>query len=243
VRTDFEATGPNLFVIDDIFWANREQSEDLARALLGSRARKNWMLVQSRTDLVARNPELLELWRPLGKNFDIFFGFESPIETRLDSLNKGSDVAETVNAIKTARALGYGVTGNFIIDPDFTEEDFAGLWKFLDENQLYRVGFTILTPLPGTYYFEQMKDKLSVLDWNQYDLHHLLWPSRLPIERFFELYCETWRRSVLNLAGKKKWLDWLREVSPLQIPRLARILWRTQKLMDPKAYLRETKVS
>jgi radical SAM superfamily enzyme YgiQ (UPF0313 family) len=242
VRADFASTGPNLFIIDDIFWAERAQSEELARALLGSGARKSWILVQSRTDLVAQNPELLEIWRPLAKNFDIFFGFESPIETRLNSLNKGSDVAETVQAVKTARALGYGVTGNFIIDPDFAEEDFERLWQFLDENQLHRVGFTILTPLPGTHYFEQVKNQLSVLDWNQYDLHHLLWRPRLPIERFFELYCETWRRSVLNLGGKKRWWNWLQGISPLQIPRLARILWRTQKLMNPKAYLDEARL-
>lgn len=192
---------------------------------------------------MAANPELLERWRPVSESFDIFFGFEAPTENRLNSLNKGSKVSETIEVIKVARTLGYGATGNFIIDPDFTEEDFAGLWSFLDEHRLHRVGFTILTPLPGTYYFEQVKNQLTVLDWNQYDLHHLLWPPRLPVDRFFELYCETWRRSVLNLAGKKKWWNWLRSVSPLQIPRLARILWRTQKLMDPKAYLDETKIS
>jgi len=242
VRADFESAGANVFVIDDIFWADAAHSEELARVLLRSSERKSWILVQSRADLVARSPQLLEIWRPLASNFDIFFGFESPAESRLKSLNKGADIAQTVEAIRTARRLGYGVTGNFIIDPDFTEEDFTALWRFLDENQLHRVGFTILTPLPGTYYFEQVKDRLSVLDWNQYDLHHLLWPSRLPVERFFELYCETWRRSVLNLAGNKKWRHWLRGVSPMQIPRLIRILWRTQKLMDPKAYLEEAKV-
>ena len=31
-------------------------------------------------------------------------------------------------------------------------------------------------------------------------------------ERFFELYCETWRRSILNLSGHKSWRDWARQV-------------------------------
>ena len=144
--------------------------------------------------------------------------------------------------LKVARELGYGVTGNFIIDPDFGEEDFARLWEFLDTHQLYRVGFTILTPLPGTYYFEQSKSRLEVFDWSQYDLHHLLWRPRLPVERFFELYCETWRRTVLNAAGRKKWWRWFTEVNPRHLVRLGRILARTQKLMDPKAYLAVTKI-
>ena len=242
VRADFESTGRNLFVIDDIFWADMTRSEELAKVLLSSRERKNWMLVQSRTDLVAENPGLLQIWRPLSKKIDIFFGFESPAGNRLDGLNKGFQVSATVEAIQVARSLDYGVTGNFIIDPDYAEEDFEGLWAFLEENRLFRVGFTILTPLPGTHYFEQLKSRLEVFDWNQYDLHHLLWRPRLPVERFFELYCETWRRSVLNLAGKKRWWNWLKEVRPHQLPRLARILWRTQKLMAPKAYMKETRV-
>jgi hypothetical protein len=104
------------------------------------------------------------------------------------------------------------------------------------------VGFTILTPLPGTYYFEQSKKKIDVFDWTQYDLHHLLWEPRLGIERFFELYCESWRRSVLNIAGKKKWWQWLRHVRVRDIPRLAQILARTQTLMDTQAYVKQTKI-
>jgi radical SAM superfamily enzyme YgiQ (UPF0313 family) len=242
VRQDFEAVGQHVFVIDDLFWAEKEQSQELAHALLASPERKRWILAQSRPDLVSENADLLELWRPLAKNFDIFFGFESPTRAGLDSLNKESDISKTVAAIKLARRLGFGVTGNFIIDPDFSEHDFAALWRFLDEHQLYRVGFTILTPLPGTYFFEQSEARLQVLDWNQYDLHHLLWTPRLPVKRFFELYSQTWQRTVLNTAGRKKWWRWLKDVDPRHLPRLARILMRTRRLMDPEAYLAETKI-
>jgi radical SAM superfamily enzyme YgiQ (UPF0313 family) len=242
VREDFERSGRHVFVIDDLFWGNREQSEELADALLASPERKQWLLVQSRGDLVGRNPDLLRRWRPLARNFDIFFGFESPTREGLRSLNKGTDVAKTITAIQTARELGFGVTGNFIIDPDYGEDDFFRLWEFLETHQLYRVGFTILTPLPGTEYFDQIRERLEVLDWDQYDLHHLLWQPRLPVKRFFDLYCETWKRTVLNAAGRKKWWQWLGQVELRQTARMARILWRTQKLMDPDAYLSENRL-
>jgi radical SAM superfamily enzyme YgiQ (UPF0313 family) len=242
VRADFEATGRNLFMVDDLFWADRQRSEELGRTLLRSKERKNLLLVQTRADLVTENADLLKLWRPLAKSFDIFFGLESHTSRGLNSLVKDADINKTVEAVRIARELGFGVTGNFIIDPDFTEEDFQGLWDFLDEYQLYRVGFTILTPLPGTYYFEKSKKNIEVFDWSQYDLHHLLWQPRLPVERFFELYCESWRRSVLNVAGKKKWWQWLKQVRVRDIPRLAQILARTQTLMDPQAYIKETKL-
>jgi radical SAM superfamily enzyme YgiQ (UPF0313 family) len=242
VRADFEATGRNLFMVDDLFWADRQRSEELGHTLLRSRERKNLLLVQTRADLVTENADLLKLWRPLAKSFDIFFGLESATSPGLNSLVKDADINKTVEAVRIARELGFGVTGNFIIDPDFTEADFKGLWDFLDEHQLYRVGFTILTPLPGTYYFEKSKKKIDVFDWTQYDLHHLLWQPRLGVERFFELYCESWRRSVLNIAGKKKWWQWLGQVRVRDIPRLAQILARTQTLMDPQAYVKETKI-
>ena len=85
----------------------------------------------------------------------MFFGFEAPTSRGLRSLHKDADVGKTVEAVRIARKLGFGVTGNFIIDPDYTEEDFEALWAFLREQELSRVGFTILTPLPGTVYFEQ----------------------------------------------------------------------------------------
>ena len=240
VRADFEATGRNLFMVDDLFWADPIRSKELGHTLLQSSERKNLLLVQTRADLVTENADLLKLWRPLAKSFDIFFGLESHTSPGLSSLNKDADINKTVEAVRIARELGFGVTGNFIIDPDFTEADFQGLWDFMDEHQLYRVGFTILTPLPGTYYFEKSRKKIDVFDWTHYDLHHLLWQPRLPVERFFELYCESWRRSVLNIAGKKKWWQWLKQVRLRDIPRLARILARTQTLMDPQAYLKET---
>jgi len=240
VRADFEATGRNLFMVDDLFWADRARSEEQGRTLLASPARKNWLLVQTRADLITENADLMKLWRPLARNFDIFLGLESHTSPGLNALHKDAEIGKTVEAVRLARELGYGVTGNFIIDPDFTEADFHGLWDFIEEHRLYRVGFTILTPLPGTYYFEKSRSRLRVFDWNRYDLHHLLWESRLPVDRFFELYCETWRRSVLNVAGRKKWWQWLKDVRVRDLPRLARILARTQVLMDPRAYIRET---
>jgi radical SAM superfamily enzyme YgiQ (UPF0313 family) len=243
VRADFAAAGRNVFIVDDTFWADRDRSLALADALRATRDCKNWLLVQSRLDTVVEHPDLLERWRPLARNFDIFFGFEAPTTSGLHALHKDADVDKTVEAIAIARKLGFGVTGNFIIDPDYTEDDFHTLWAFLRQQQLSRVGFTILTPLPGTRYFEQMRDRLEVLDWSHYDLHHLLWQPRLPVRRFFELYCETWRRTVLYLQGQKKWWHWLPHVSPRDLPRLARILTRTQRLMDPEAYLTRTSIS
>ena len=47
----------------------------------------------------------------------------------------------SLEAVRVARECGFGVTGNFIIDPDFSEENFFELWEFIEAHQLFRVGF------------------------------------------------------------------------------------------------------
>lgn len=243
VCRDFEETGPHVFVADDLFWYNAPRSLELAAELKRRGIRKRWLLVQSRTDLVAGRPELLEAWRPLADDFDIFFGLEAATNAGLTDLVKDTTVDRTVEAVGVARAHRYGVTGNFVIDPDWTEADFERLWAFVERHDLSRAGFTLLTPLPGTTYFDQMQTRLRAVSWSQYDMHHLLWEPRLGAPRFFELYCETWRRSILNLSGRKSWLDWARQVRLGDVPFLTRMLLRTQRMMRPKAYLAEHRLA
>jgi radical SAM superfamily enzyme YgiQ (UPF0313 family) len=239
VVEDLAACGDSVFIVDDLFWNHPDRSLALARALLARGVRKRWILVQSRTDLVARRPDLLEAWRPLARDFDIFFGLEAPSDKGLDRLTKDATVGETIEAARIAREHRYGVTGNFVVDPDWVEDDFRTLWDFVDAHRLQRAGYTILTPLPGTDLHRDHPTLRRDAPWFQYDMHHLLWEPRLGPRRFLELYAETWRRSILNLGGQKRWSDWMKQVRPSQIPYLTRVLLRTQRLMRGDAYLRE----
>jgi hopanoid C-3 methylase len=239
VCRDFESVGEHVFVADDLFWHHPARSLELARELRRRNVRKRWILVQSRVDLVGRHPELLEAWRPLARDFDIFFGLEAATDEGLGHLVKDATVAQTGRGVEAARHFRYGVTGNFVVDPAWGEADFERLWGFVDRHRLYQAGFTILTPLPGTAYFDAMRPKLRARSWSHFDMHHLLWEPALGARRFFELYCETWRRSVLNLRGRKGMWQWMREVDPRNALFLLRALRRSQRLMDPAHYLAE----
>ena len=239
VCRDMASIGDHVFIADDLFWYHPSRSLELARELRRRGIRKKWILVQSRVDTVARNPELLEAWRPIAEDFDVFFGLEAATDEGLSGLTKDATVDQTAKGVEAARHFRYGVTGNFVIDPAWREADFERLWSFVERHQLFQAGFTILTPLPGTAYFDSMRERLRARRWSHFDMHHLLWEPALGPERFFELYCETWRRSVLNLRGRKKVWQWLREVDPRNALFLLRALRRTQHMMDPAHYLRE----
>jgi radical SAM superfamily enzyme YgiQ (UPF0313 family) len=239
VVDDLASVGDAVFIADDLFWHHSERSLELARALKARGVRKRWLLVQTRTDLVCRRPELLEAWRPLAKDFDIFFGLEAASDAGLAGVAKDNSVSDSVEAANLSRSLGYGVTGNFLVDPDWDEAQFEELWGFVARHGFQRAGYTILTPLPGTELFQKLAPILEGQPWFKYDMHHVLWEPRLGAKRFFELYAETWRRSILNTSGEKSWIEWMRQVRPAQIPYLTRVLMRTQRMMKPGAYLKE----
>ena len=239
VVEDMEKVGDAVFIADDLFWNHPERSRELAEALKARGVRKRWILVQTRTDLVCRHADLLEAWRPLARDFDIFFGLEAASDAGLASVTKDAGVASSIEAARIARSLGYGVTGNFLVDPDWDESRFEELWDFVAKNGFQRAGYTILTPLPGTELFQKLAPILEGQPWFKYDMHHVLWEPRLGAKRFFELYAETWRRSILNTSGEKSWIEWMRQVRPAQIPYLTRVLMRTQRMMKAQAYLKE----
>jgi radical SAM superfamily enzyme YgiQ (UPF0313 family) len=243
VVDDLASVGEHVFIADDLFWNHPERSLELAEALKKRGVRKRWLLVQTRTDLVCRQPELLEAWRPLAQDFDIFFGLEAASDEGLAGVVKDTGVWASIEAARISRSLAYGVTGNFLIDPDWEEDQFRELWDFVSRHGFQRAGYTILTPLPGTDLYGRLRPILEGQPWFKYDMHHVLWEPRLGAKRFFDLYAETWRRSILNTGGEKKLFDWIRQVKPSQIPYITRVLLRTQRMMRPEAYLREHRAS
>ena len=182
--------------------------------------------MQTRTDLVCRHPDLLEAWRPLAKDFDIFFGLEAASDEGLASVVKDAGVKSSASRRRgSARALGYGVTGNFLVDPDWEEWQFRELWDFVDDarlraRRLHDPDAAARAPSSSS----KLAPRLEGQPWFKYDMHHVLWEPRLGAKRFFELYAETWRRSILNTSGQKSWIDWMRQVRPAQIPYLTRVL-------------------
>src|SRR5262249_58344167 len=170
-------------------------------------------------------------------------GLEAASDEGLAHVVKDAGVRASIEAAEISRDLGYGVTGNFLVDPDWDEWQFRELWGFVKTYGFQRAGYTILTPLPGTELFQKLAPTLEGQPWFKYDMHHVLWEPRLGARRFFELYAETWRRSILNTAGEKTWIDWMRQIRPTQIPYLTRVLMRTQRMMKAQAYMDEHEAS
>lgn len=239
VVEDFAACGDAIFVVDDLFWHNPERSMELAAALTRRGVYKRWILVQTRADLICRSADIMAAWRPLARDFDIFLGFEAAGDAGLSGIDKDAVLTDSVDAVRVARELKYGINGNFLIGHDWGEEEFRELWEFVAKHGLQRAGFTVLTPLPGTEFYRELAASIPDQPWSNFDMHHLLWEPKLGVERFFNLYAETWKRSILNTSGDKSLMDWIGQVKLTQIPYIIRVLRQTQRMMKPAAYLQE----
>ena len=86
-------------------------------------------------------------------------GFEATTDEELEKYNKRTTIANTVKAIDILHSAGIWCAGNYIISPDYDEQDFERVAKFMMDHPILFAGFTIMTPFPGTPQYEMMKDQ------------------------------------------------------------------------------------
>jgi len=76
------------------------------------------------------------------------------------------------------------------------------LWRFIDDNGLYYLNISPLTPLPGSPEWSALKDRLTVNPkaHGLFDLTHVLLPTRMPLEDYYRALVRLYRRTCLDLA-------------------------------------------
>jgi len=185
---------PHVFFTDDIFWMNVRRAREMAERIKAAGIRKYFKL-QTRTDIICRHPELVEMWRECGP-LSIFLGLEKIDDAGLKSVNKKNKAENNDRAIAILQELDVGYTPNFIVDPDWDRSDFARLREWVDRTGAYNSGFSILTPLPGTDLWDDVRERVDTPDWELFDIAHTVLPTKLPKEEFYEEYAGLWRHAL-----------------------------------------------
>ena len=185
---------PNVFLTDDIFWMNARRGRELAAALKASGIKKHFTL-QTRTDIICKFPDLVEMWKECGR-MTVFLGLEKIDDEGLSSVNKHNTAENNDRAIRILQDLDIGYTPNFIVDPSWGREDFDKLKRWIDKTGAYNSGFSVLTPLPGTDLWNEVRDDIVTEDWELFDIAHSVLPTKLPIEEFYREYAGLWGHAV-----------------------------------------------
>jgi radical SAM superfamily enzyme YgiQ (UPF0313 family) len=202
-----------IFFYDDNFTADRRRAKDLLEAMIREKFKFRWT-TQVRAD-VAKDPELVRLMKKAGCH-TLYIGFESVNPESLKSMKKKQTVDEMARAIRVLRKHRINIHGMFVYGFD------ADDWKTVEETvkfakraKLNSTQFLILTPLPGSEFFEKVstENRIQFRDWALYDAHHVVFrPARLSLfdlqraqifshKKFYSLL------QMFKKTLKGKWLD------------------------------------
>lgn len=168
----------HFFFCDDNFTANRQRTGTLLRLMAKHRI-KNWAC-QVRCD-VARDEELLTLMHKAGCAV-VCVGFESVNRKTLHAYQKKQSLEDIIHAIRCFHKKKIKIHGMFVLGSD--EDSERTVWdtlKFAIKQKIDTIQMMILTPLPGTKVYGDLKKEQRIFshDWSLYDGQHVVFRPRL----------------------------------------------------------------
>jgi radical SAM superfamily enzyme YgiQ (UPF0313 family) len=184
----------DLLFIDDNVFGHPKRAKELFEALMPLKRR--WI---GQGELrFSRDPELLDLATRSGCGW-IFIGMESVSSANLKAMNKSgiNRVEDYDHEIATIHRKGIKILGSFMFGLD---DDDTGVFdrtlNFCIRNKLEAANFYILTPMPGTKLFDEMKAAHRILhyNWARYDANHVVFqPLHMTPGELLEGYIKVYK--------------------------------------------------
>lgn len=223
-------TEENIFFCDDESMCDVERMLKLAEAIQKAGINKKYFLY-ARADTVVNHPNLFEKWRDIGLD-QVFVGMESFSNERLEHLHKNISIAQQQQTVQILHGLGITVYANFIVDPNFSKDDFSHLSAHVRYLGLRHVGFSVLTPLPGTELYRRRKHELTTHNPELYDMVHAVLPTALKLDQFYAEMLNLYTKALPTTATLRTLLRY----GPRRIWRQLRLLARFSRYLK-KAHL------
>ena len=182
----------HITFVDDNFLMNHRREDTIADLIKSEGIRKRFSM-ECRTDSIVRHPELVKKWVDIGL-YAVLLGLEGGGDKILKHVNKSCSVETNDRAIEILQDNGVIIWGAFIVDPDWTEDEFKLLRDYVNQRHITHTQFTILTPLPGTELYRDRRDALLTDDYSCFDTLHAVLPTRLPREKFYRNFAGLYRQ-------------------------------------------------
>jgi len=227
-----ELPGDYICFVDDNFMQDIRRAERIYQLIKEAGIKKKYWM-QARTDSIARNPKVIEHWAEIGLS-TILVGFEKFREEELAALNKKSSIALNERAVATMHRYGVDIWGAFIVDPAWGNEDFSALIEYVRSLKISFPQFTVLTPLPGTDFFQERYNEMLTHKYDHFDFFHSVLPTKLPLREFYENMARLYANTSMSLSELKT------RIRRGDIPSnsLKRVRGMLSQLTNPDAYLR-----
>jgi radical SAM superfamily enzyme YgiQ (UPF0313 family) len=206
VVDDIKAMPPgDLLFIDDNMFGHAKRAKELFEALIPLKRR--W--IGQGEIRFSRDPELLDLAKRSGCGW-IFIGMETTNSANLKTMNKSglNRVDDYNHEIAIIHKKGIKILGSFIFGLDNDDASvFSRTLQFCISNKLEAANFYILTPMPGTKLFSDMKASNRILhyNWAHYDTNHVVFqPMKMSPSELLEGYIKVYKSfySMKSIAAR-----------------------------------------
>lgn len=175
----------NIFIVDDEPFVNSRRMNMMAEAIEEAGIQKQFFSY-CRIDSLLKDLDLMRRWSRIGLR-RLLIGVETIFDHELASYNKRQQRDQIIQGLEGAKEVGISLFCNFIIHPNYGEEEFEEVIRFIRENEVDYPSFTIWTPIPGTG--NTYDDVLELQpngrpNWDYFDLQHPVTKTKLPYEEF-----------------------------------------------------------
>jgi anaerobic magnesium-protoporphyrin IX monomethyl ester cyclase len=154
---------------DDTFTSVKPEVHAFCRAIRERRMDLTWCCF-SRVDTV--DEELLRAMKDAGCH-QVMYGIESASNQILENINKRTDLARAIEAVRITQRVGIDVRAAFMLgNPGETVSTMEETLSFAIRLNPELAIFNVTTPFPGTEIFEwaERNGLLRTKDWEEYDL-------------------------------------------------------------------------
>jgi radical SAM superfamily enzyme YgiQ (UPF0313 family) len=165
-------------------------------------------------------------------------GFESVNPKTLHAYQKKQTLEDIINAIRSFHRKRIKIHGMFVIGSDDDGEHTA--WdtlKFAIKQKIDTIQMMILTPLPGTKVYDNLKKENRIFsqDWDLYDGQHVVFRPKLlsarqlqlnvaeayaqfySLSKFFSLLVKLhFRNAIFRLMGYRLVRQWIKHNSAMR---------------------------
>lgn len=176
---------PVIRLVDANTFANPDRAKKLCNAIKSSNFKKRF-IADACADSIVSDPGLFEQWQKAGLHA-VIIGFEEINNERLSGWRKKSTLVIVQKAIEILHDLEISIVGDFIISPDYCENDFRKLETFVEKSAIELPVFSVLTPLPGTPLYKTMQNDIIIHNLDYYTLGNAVTETALPEKEFYTI--------------------------------------------------------
>ncbi len=174
---------------DPLFGVDRQRVFRLAE-LIGKLPRKIQFSIEGRLDLL--KPDVLRALSEVGLT-SITIGIETPSEETLRRYHRAPIKDDRQREfVLLCRSLGIRTVAGFMIGfPDDTEQSILAVLNYARQLGPTFANFNVVTPYPGTQFFDEIKSQIATFDTTQYTVYTPVLKYRhLTSQRVAELHAK-----------------------------------------------------